>query len=175
MNLPASATSHTFTGVADGAHTVAVTAVDLAGNAQPATVSFAVDATPPTLSIDSPASSETISSSSVGVTWTATDPTSDIDRYEVSLDGGTPVVLPATATSHTFTGVADGAHTITVTAFDLAGNSAAVSVDITVTLAIGFPFPELIPGLGGLLSLIVVILVVAGIGLSAALLWLRRK
>ena len=173
--LPATATSHTFTGLADGAHTIAVKAFDVAANSQTESVGVTVDTTLPSLSITSPVPGVIGGSSSVKVTWSAADATSGIDRYEVSLDGGTPVVLPATATSHTFTGVADGAHTITVKAFDLAGNSAAASVDITVTLPVGFPFPELIPGFGGLLSLIVVILVVAGIGLSAALLWLRRK
>ncbi len=172
VDLPATVSTHTFTGVADGAHTVTVTAVDLPGNAQPASVAITVDATPPTLSIDSPASGETISSSSVEVAWRATDLTSGIDRYEVSLDGGPPVGVLSSESAHTFEGVADGAHTITVTAFDLAGNSAAASVDITVST---FPFPELFPGLGAPLSLIIVIVVAGAVGAVILLLVLRMR
>ncbi len=169
--LPATATSHTLTDVADGAHTIAVKAFDVAGNLRPESVRVTVDTTLPTLSITSPVSGSIRTSSSVEVTWAAADATSGIDHFEVVLDGGTPVVLPATATSHTFTGVADGAHTVAVTAFDVAGNSVVLSVDLTVDtniLSLSGPY-----GSGPLIGTSVGIIAAAAAGV-ALLLWRRR-
>ncbi len=132
VSLVATETTHTFTGVADGSHTIAAGAFDVAGNSQIASVDFTVDTTPPTTSITSPSSGAFVAASSVQVLWTASDITSGIDSFEVSLDDGMPVVLPATASGHTFPGVADGSHTVTVVAFDVADHSLAASVDFTV-------------------------------------------
>ena len=168
--LPASATGHTFTGVVEGAHTIAVTAFDIAGNSRPVSVAVTVDTTPPTLSITSPVSGAIGALSSVEVTWSATDATSGIDHFEVSLDGGTPVVLPASATGHTFTDVADGAHIVTITAFDVAGNSVVLSVDLTVDtniLSLKGPY-----GSGPLIGTSVAI--IAAAAAAALLLWRRR-
>ena len=130
--LAATASSHTFTGLADGSHVATITAFDAAGNAKAAVITFTVDTTSPILSISLPQRGTVIAASNLQVTWSAIDATSGIDSFEVTLDGGPPLVLPATASSHTFTGVADGSHTVAVSAFDLAGNSQAVSVDLTV-------------------------------------------
>ncbi len=130
--LPATAASYTFTSVGDGPHTVVVTAFDLSGNSQTAAVDFTVDATPPTVTIVSPTQGAFISSNEVVVSWSAADATTGIDHLEVSLDGGTPVILPATASSHTFAGLSEASHTIEVEAFDAAGNSIAASTSITV-------------------------------------------
>jgi len=50
------------------------------------------------------------------------DSTSGLERIEVSLDGGASVTLPSDATGHTFLGLSDGAHAVTVRAIDRAGN-----------------------------------------------------
>ena len=118
--------------MADGSHTVEVRAIDVAGHAALASVEFVVDTVPPVLSVSLPVSGSVVASSSLEVAWLGTDQTSGIERIEVSLDGSAPVVLPATASSHTFAGVADGSHTVSVTVFDRAGNSADASVHFEV-------------------------------------------
>ncbi|MEE9174119.1 MAG: Ig-like domain-containing protein [Thermoplasmata archaeon] len=121
-----------FSEMSDGPHTIEVRAIDGAGHVALASVQFVVDTVPPVLSISLPVSGSVVTSSSLEVAWLGTDQTSGIERIEVSLDGGAPVVLPATVSSHTFTGVADGSHTVSVTVFDRAGNSADASVDFEV-------------------------------------------
>ncbi len=130
--LPSTTTSRTFTGLADGFHTVTVTAFDNAGNSQAATTDFTVDTVQPSLSIDAPSEGSFLAVSNVRLTWTASDAVSGIERFEATLDGGTPVVLPSTAEGHTFPGVSDGSHTVNVTAVDRAGNTRTVLLALTV-------------------------------------------
>ncbi len=131
-SLAAATTSYSFTGLSDGSHTFRVRAIDRAGNSAISDVTAMVDVTKPTASITSPAASAYLTSHSVVVTWTATDPTSGIDHYSLSIDGGASQTVDATATSYTFSGVADGPHTIRLTAVDRAGNTVLVSVSVTV-------------------------------------------
>ena len=128
-------TTHTFTGVTDGSHTITATAFDVAGNSQIASVDFAVDTTPPTVSMSSPTSGAFIASGTVEVAWAASDAVSGVERIEVALDGGVPLVLTATETSTTLQGLAEGSHTVMVTAVDVAGFSQVASVDFTVDTA----------------------------------------
>ncbi|WP_284668648.1 Ig-like domain-containing protein [Myxococcus sp. SDU36] len=107
----------TFTGLSQGNHTLAVRAVDAAGNVDPtpATYAWTVDTTAPDTTIVSGPSGTTTSSSA----------TFDFDSnespvtYQCSLDGG-PFV--ACTDPVTFTGLADGSHTLAVRAVDAAGN-----------------------------------------------------
>lgn len=130
--LPGTATSTTLTGVADGPHTIAVTAFDRADNFAVSSVAVTVDTTEPTASIVAPTSGAYLGSDTVQVNWIAFDATSGIDHFQIQLDGGAPVTLAATARSHTFTGVTDGSHTVEFRAFDVAGNSVASTVSFTV-------------------------------------------
>ncbi len=84
------------------------------------------DTTPPTVSITSPADGATVTSSSVVVTWTGSDSGSGISYYETRIDSGS-WINKGTSTSHTYTGLADGAHVVDVRAWDVAGNSATDS------------------------------------------------
>jgi hypothetical protein len=103
--------------LSDGNHSVAVRATDAAGNtdATPATRSFAVDGTAPRTTIASwpvpvsvdPDPTFTFSANETGV------------RFECRLDGGAWV--PCTS-PYQLSGVALGAHTLTVRATDAAGN-----------------------------------------------------
>jgi len=79
------------------------------------------DTTNPTVSISSPASGATITSSSVTVQWSGSDNVG-IDHYVLKLDGTTKYT--GASTSYTITGVSNGAHSVTVTAYDYAGNYA---------------------------------------------------
>ncbi len=89
------------------------------------------DTTPPTISITSPADGATVNSADVTVSWTGSDAGSGIDYYETRIDGGS-WINKGTSTSHTFTGLADGSHTVDVKAWDKAGNSNTDSVTFTV-------------------------------------------
>lgn len=94
------------------------------------------DTTPPTISITSPANGATVTSSSVTVTWTGSDSGSGINYYETRLDGGS-WINKGTSTSHTYTGVSNGAHTVDVRAWDKAGNSAMDSHTFNVNVSGG--------------------------------------
>ncbi len=116
--------------LADGFHTFEVRAVDAAGNtdASPAQRTWTVDTTAPETAIDigpsgtveSPDATFTFSSPDAGATFTC------------RLDGG--VWAPCTSPV-TFTGLADGPHTLEVTAADAAGNADATPATRTWTVA----------------------------------------
>jgi Big-like domain-containing protein len=135
IRLPANATSYTVTGLADGPHRIEVTAYDVVGNPQAARVSFTVDMIAPSVRIDAP-SGNFVGTSSVAVSWTAADVGSGLAEVDVSLDGGTPSVLPGTARSDTLSPVSDGPHTIRVTVIDAAGNTASAAVSVTIDTAL---------------------------------------
>lgn len=128
-----SGTGHTFTGLAAGEHTVEVRATDMAGNTGSDSVTFTVvlDDVDPTVSITSPADAADVGTSSVTVTWEASDGTgSGVETTEVQLDGG--AWQTATGTSYTLSSLTDGSHTVTVRVTDGAGNTASDSVTFTV-------------------------------------------
>ena len=133
--LGANATSTTLTGVSDGPHTIMVQAFDLAGSSASDSVAVTVDTTAPTASLTAPTSGHVFGTDSVQLTWTASDATSGIDHFEVRLDGGTPITVPAGTTTHSFTGLSDGSHTLALRAFDRAGNTILLSVAVTVDTA----------------------------------------
>lgn len=111
---------HPYSGLSDGSHTVVVTAHDAAGNTASDEVSWVVDSQAPFLPVlTGPAS-----------------PTKDT-AAEVSIDAEAGAVLSCAldaedatpcADPWTRTGLADGSHTLVVTAVDGAGNSATGSV-----------------------------------------------
>jgi predicted phage tail protein len=115
-----------------GAHTVAIYAVDPAGNVSTSShVSFTVDNTAPTLSV-------TTSPPSVIATRTASVAFSTNDPSAVTwcaLDGG-PAVSCASAVS--YSGLADGSHSISLYSVDPAGNRSATKT-VSFTVAAGAP------------------------------------
>ncbi len=94
------------------------------------------DTTPPTISITYPTDGATVTSSSVTVTWTGSDSGSGISYYETRIDSGSWNNKGA-STSHTYTGLANGAHTVDVRAWDMAGNSAIDSHTFSVSVSGG--------------------------------------
>ncbi len=91
-----------------------------------------LDKSPPNISIDSPLNGSQIGASTATVTWTGSDETSGIGRYEIRLDSGLWTSV-GTNTTHVFTGLTDGNHIIEVRALDIAGNESELSVNFTVT------------------------------------------
>jgi len=106
----------------DGTRTLYVEFVDRAGLiSQSYSDATMLDETVPNVLITSPSPGSEVKSSRVAVTWTGSDETSDIDRYEIRLDGSSWLNV-AGNTTHTFTGLADGRHVIDIKAVDNAGN-----------------------------------------------------
>ncbi len=123
--LPALARLHVLEAVAEGTHTVSLTAVDTAGNSAYATVSFTVDATPPVIAVLSPRDGEFLSGTQLAILWSSDDAISGVIEYRLALDLGAPVTV-SRAGAYTFPSVGEGLHTVTVTAVDRAGNEGRV-------------------------------------------------
>jgi hypothetical protein len=92
-----------------------------------------VDTTPPP---DFPLEVNPVASTTdVLLRFVATDTLSGIDRYEITIDGGSPTKVPIASVvggSYTLKAQLPGDHEITVAAFDRAGNSTAVKGNFTV-------------------------------------------
>jgi len=106
----------------DGTKTVYYQIKDIAGlTSQSYSDMVIMDVTPPTIIITSPSPGYEIRSSTITVTWTGSDETSEISHYEIRLDGSSWTNI-GTNTTHTFSEVGDGSHTIDIKATDKAGN-----------------------------------------------------
>ncbi len=152
--------------VAQGTHTLTVRVTDTAGlvsSEQSATVK--VDTVKPT--VDGLTPTGTVNTGTVTIYWTGADATSGIAEYKVAVDGGT-ATSTGTTNSTTLT-LADGAHTIDVTATDAAGNTATRTLQLTVSTGVA---PS-----GGLdtMTIIVIVVVVAAAALGAVWFVIRRK
>lgn len=105
--------------LADGAHTIAVRAIDLAGNVDPtpASTSFTVDTVPPPPAvIDSPTEGQTLTTRDVTVSFTLEAG----GQAGCAIDG--TIVANGCTSPYTFTGLSDGAHVIEIYQWDAAGN-----------------------------------------------------
>jgi len=137
FSAPTYATSNNFSGLAEGSHTVAVAAIDEAGNVDPtpATATFTVDLTAPdTQILTGPAEGSTVSAASAVFTIAGTDnltPPAQL-AFSYSVDGGS---YSGTATTISLTSLANGAHTLQVRATDLAGNVDATPATRHFTIA----------------------------------------
>ena len=129
IELAPDADRHLLESLAEKGHVISLLAVDLAGNVAAETLSFGVDTTPPELELLAPPA--ITNARDLQVIWLGYDATSGIDRYELSLDGGSKVVL-GPAAGYTFPGVPEGDRVVEVVAVDKAGNSANVSKEVTV-------------------------------------------
>lgn len=113
--------SVSYTGLAQGSHSVTVTASGSGGSASKVVV-FKVDSVLPALTVTSPSAGATIRSSTVTVKFAASDVNGVVTTCK--LDSGATV---ACASPKVYSGVATGAHTLVVTARDPAGNSRTVT------------------------------------------------
>ncbi|MGN6607627.1 MAG: Ig-like domain-containing protein [Jatrophihabitans sp.] len=132
-------TSWSSAAVANGSHTLTVTATDTSGVRTTVSRSVIVqnaDATPPTISVSAPTSGSAVAGT-VAVTGTAADNTT-VASVQVSVDGGAWQTATGTGSwtwTWDSTAIADGGHTVTARASDMSGNTAAMSVSVTVANA----------------------------------------
>jgi chitodextrinase len=136
-----------------GDHTIQATAVDDSGNSASASVDVTVasaptpDMTPPAVSFSSPAGGATLSGKTT-VQANASDDTG-VASVSFAIDGTT--VLTDSSAPWTFsvdtTKLANGTHTLAVTAGDAAGNSSSAQENITVQNATDTKAPSTPSGL----------------------------
>ena len=120
---------------AEGVTTLRARAIDHAGNIEePATVvAIMIDATPPALRIDSPAPRDYRHTDTVPISFEATDAVSGLAGAPLpALDG----VVVANGTSIQPLTLALGAHTLSVSATDLAGNTVSQTIEFRMSATI---------------------------------------
>jgi len=136
--------TYTFSNLSDGSHLFTVTIYDKVGLSSSDTVTVIVDTQAPSLTITSPAPNSFIGVGSLTVNWASDDAGVGVSHFLISLDGGTAILLGPSVRTHTFDGVAEGAHSVIVTAFDLLDQQRQVGVSVTIdtvvpTLSIDSP------------------------------------
>ncbi len=115
---PCATTGQSYSGLADGAHTFQVRAIDSAGNVDPTPATFAwtVDTAPPDTTVATATTTPT-TATGASFTYTSTEPGAS---FQCKLD--TAAFGPCATTGQSYSGLADGAHTFQVRAVDGAGN-----------------------------------------------------
>jgi hypothetical protein len=103
--------------------------------------SIILDTTPPTATITSPSEGEKLQSSSVTVAWSGSDGGSGLEKYEIKLDSGN-WISKGMLTTHAFTGVSNGSHSVYVKATDNAGNSKEFARSFSVAASSPSPSPS---------------------------------
>ena len=132
-------------GFAEGAHTLTASQTDPAGNTTTATLSFTLDKTAPAISVA--LVSDTGDSASDGITANpAVTGTGQANTLVTIKEGGITlgtVMADATgAWSFTPIGLADGAHTFSVSQTDIAGNTGTAALSFTLDSSQGNPPPQ---------------------------------
>jgi uncharacterized cupredoxin-like copper-binding protein/N-acetylneuraminic acid mutarotase len=117
--------------LAEGPNTIFARATDTAGNTATVSIAVTVDTTTPIVSITSPADGATLGSASVVVSGTASD-NGAVEKVELSLDGTNYVSATGTTSWSGTLALAEGPNTIFARATDTAGNTATVSIVVTV-------------------------------------------
>ncbi|MDX6507574.1 MAG: large repetitive protein [Gaiellaceae bacterium] len=113
--------SASYSGLADGQHSFSVTATDAAGNTSaPQTFIWTVDTMPPAEPAIQDAPANPSGSHNAAFSFSDSDP---VAGYSCSLDGSNPTDCGSGSAS--YSGLADGQHSFSVTASDSAGNTSA--------------------------------------------------
>lgn len=116
---------------ADGIYAVYIRAFDKAGHWSQDVVVLIVDKVGPSITVNTPDNNSVQGSSSIFVSWDATDNLFGVDHYEVSLDGSNWIDV-GRSTSYVFSGLGDGQYTIWIRAYDLSKNYNIVKIIVTV-------------------------------------------
>ncbi|WP_349620134.1 Ig-like domain-containing protein [Azospirillum argentinense] len=144
----AGAWSITAASLSDGAHTLTATVTDAAGNTSSAssalTVTIDTDVNAPSGLALEPASnsgstSDTLTNVAAPVITGSVAEAGVVVLYEGATALGTVTASAAGAWSITAASLSDGAHTLTATVTDAAGNTSPVSSALTVTIDTGAP------------------------------------
>jgi large repetitive protein len=119
-------TAYNPSSLADGAHTVSISDTDAAGNTSSASTSFTLDTkiakSAVTLNVDSGNNSTDTLTNDASLTLSALD--SDASRV-ITVDG-------TTVTAYNPSSLADGAHTVSISDTDAAGNTSSASTSFTL-------------------------------------------
>ncbi|MBO0828386.1 MAG: metallophosphoesterase [Streptosporangiales bacterium] len=118
------------TSVTDGPHTITATGARADGSTTSVSAQVVVDNGPPQISITSPEAGKNYEGVDLSVTAQAVDSTSQVASVRGRLDG-TAIPVPDTFPSDN---IKPGAHTLTVTAVDSAGNSATTTRTFTTSV-----------------------------------------
>jgi RNA polymerase subunit RPABC4/transcription elongation factor Spt4 len=121
----------------DGAKTVSVM-YKFSGITNPSiayNATILLDTTPPTVSITAPANGAQLTSTTCEASWTATDPTSGIEHYEIKVDSGDWLYV-GNLTSYPIIGLPDGSHSLSVKAVDRGGLSQTTTANIVVSAVV---------------------------------------
>jgi len=124
-------TSFTFH-LPDGTYALSVRAYDLVGNMAEVSLTVVVDTAGPSVMMISPSDGSFGNDTGLMARWAADDVTSGIGHYEISVDGATGIRV--NGTELLIEGLSEGAHTLNVKAYDLAGNAGEVTVAFIVDL-----------------------------------------
>jgi hypothetical protein len=120
--------------VADGAYTLVTKAYDAAGNvgtSAAVSVTLGNDTVAPVIGSLTPANGATVSSSKQVVTASATD-NQQVTKISLTVDGKEVAIAYGSSVSYSWNTrkVAKGAHSITVRAWDAAGNTASKTISV---------------------------------------------
>jgi len=113
----------------DGVHNITVKAYDVAKNYRESYVEVYIDSTPPESFTPMANPSIWSTNKQPEITFASNDTTSGFDHYEVSIDHGT---FSIKTSPFTLNPQPDGLHTITVRAYDVAGNFAEGEVEVKI-------------------------------------------
>lgn len=145
-------TAHRYTQI--GTFTIALEVQDSCCNIARTTATVLIEDVAPIISIQQE-SGTIMHTRTVTVTWQSSDDGSGLDHFEVVLDGSNATTIFGNATtSAKFSELQNGNHTITVRAFDQAGNNASDTITFAVDAEAGLTYPLLVAGVGVLATVI---------------------
>jgi len=123
-----------FDVASEGKHTLYYYSVDNGNNTEKTkAVGVKIDMTAPTLSITQ-ANGTKFNRTTVEISWTGSDETSGIDRYETSVDGAAFQTKSASTTSIALANLTEGEHSITLRAVDSAGLVTEKTIRFTISV-----------------------------------------
>ncbi len=118
---------YTLENIAEGKHTITLTAHDEGNDHASDLIFFTLDRTGPEIDITSPEEDEVYFTKNIEVRWEGVDNISSVDHYSLVLDQREPI-RSYNGTEYEFSSVDSGEHMIEVRAVDTAGNEALKSV-----------------------------------------------